>query len=347
MDADPRPRPARSGMIDAWRAFACLAVVLYHGSQTIIAGEAHRSITAFASIGHHGWLGVPVFFVISGYCLAQVIESRARRQISPVTFWFDRLLRIFPVYWAALLLTIALALLATPFNRLPPSTALPTSLHVWITNLSLTTSWQGLYPQLPVSWSLDYEIGFYALVGFALLRPFGSVGRRMAFFAALTAFSHLSLITAYFPLLTLWPQFACGLAIHTALSQGHPASHRLLAGLYPLLLGLWWFHTGGVVAAFAPLIALLLLLTLHFESKLPRPPRLITSIGIVSYSIYLVHLPFMKPFLNLTRRLFFPQDIAFAFAWFLQLTLGVGAGLLFHHFVELRCEALRARLTHR
>ncbi|MCC6415188.1 MAG: acyltransferase [Opitutaceae bacterium] len=150
MTTTPKPPAARSGTIDAWRALACLAVVLFHASETVVAGEAPSFVMAIAAMGRQGWLGVPVFFVISGYCLAQAVESRARRKVPPVIFWFDRLLRIYPVYWTAFLLTLALALIATPFNHLPASSALPSSAHAWLANLTLTSVWQGVAPKLPV-----------------------------------------------------------------------------------------------------------------------------------------------------------------------------------------------------
>ncbi|MCC6415187.1 MAG: hypothetical protein IT582_04685 [Opitutaceae bacterium] len=167
------------------------------------------------------------------------------------------------------------------------------------------------------------------------------------FYAVLTAAAFLPTVTIRLPLLALWPQFACGLAVHAALASGRPNSQRLLATLYLLLLGGWWFHVGGVTQAFAPLTAWLFLLTLAWEHRLPAPPRFLTAIGVASYSIYLIHVPFMSPFLNLARRLFDPVGAKFACLWILQLFLGVLAGLVFHHVIERRCEALRARLIPR
>lgn len=68
---------------------------------------------------------------------------------------------------------------------------------------------------------------------------------------------------------------------------------------------------------------------------------------VAFYSIYLVYVPFMSAFRNLARRLLAPQGAAFAVIWLLQLSIGVTAGLLSHHFVERRCKTLRPRLIRR
>jgi peptidoglycan/LPS O-acetylase OafA/YrhL len=55
-----------------------------------------------------GWLGVPLFFVISGYCIAERVARETKQGRSTLRFVLDRLWRLFPPYWAALLVTLLL-----------------------------------------------------------------------------------------------------------------------------------------------------------------------------------------------------------------------------------------------
>ena len=54
------------------------------------------------------YLGVPIFFVISGYCIAASADSSRRKGDSPWTFLKRRFWRIYPPYWASLVGLIAL-----------------------------------------------------------------------------------------------------------------------------------------------------------------------------------------------------------------------------------------------
>lgn len=335
--------PHRSQLIDAWRAFACLAIVVHHGSLNYLAADLNHFVAACAAVGRYGNIGVAVFFVISGYCLAEALAHRAAAQVGPIAFWRDRLLRIFPVYWCALALAIILSAAATPLNHLDLASAFPASLLGWLGDITLTSAWLGSTPRLNVSWSLNYEIGFYLLVGTALFRPLRAPGSRLAFFAALTLLSHLPSVAAHFPLLALWPQFACGVAVHSALHSPLTRSFRTLCALYPAVLLIC--APPGLLALIAPASALLLLATLALESRLPAMPRALVTVGAASYSIYLVHVAFMSPAINFARRFVPAVEPAYAVVWIAHLGLGVAAGLVFHRLIELPCEQLRRRLS--
>ena len=75
--------------IDGLRAIAVLAVVLFHGFPQYIQG---------------GFIGVDIFFVISGYLISTIIYSELRSgNFSFTGFYFRRIKRIFPALLAVLL----------------------------------------------------------------------------------------------------------------------------------------------------------------------------------------------------------------------------------------------------
>ena len=63
--------------LDVWRGIAALSVVLFHCSNTVVTGEtvAGRALLA-------GWVGVFLFFPISGYCILGALHSRQNSTLS-------------------------------------------------------------------------------------------------------------------------------------------------------------------------------------------------------------------------------------------------------------------------
>ncbi len=92
------PTPARSGSLpylpglDGLRALAVAAVLIYH------AGDASRGGIQWL---HGGYLGVEVFFVISGYLITSllILEHRRNRTNDFVQFWRRRIRRLLPALW--------------------------------------------------------------------------------------------------------------------------------------------------------------------------------------------------------------------------------------------------------
>src|SRR5439155_17508769 len=92
------------------------------------------------------YLGVPLFFVISGYCISATVDSTRRKRQGPGQYFVRRFRRIFPPYWLFLgilaLLTVAATwggwydLLTRGDCRIPPPESLAGP--QWLGNLTLT-----------------------------------------------------------------------------------------------------------------------------------------------------------------------------------------------------------------
>jgi peptidoglycan/LPS O-acetylase OafA/YrhL len=86
--------------IDGLRAVAVLSVVLFHLGDKVVSG---------------GYVGVDVFFVISGYLITSLICSeRQRGEFSLLSFYVRRIKRIAPALLAMVLASIALGYLVLP-----------------------------------------------------------------------------------------------------------------------------------------------------------------------------------------------------------------------------------------
>ncbi|MSP83196.1 MAG: acyltransferase [Alphaproteobacteria bacterium] len=154
--------------IDGLRAVAVLAVVLFHAEIGLFGG---------------GFVGVDIFFVISGFLITGIIwEEMGEGTFTVLGFYERRIRRIFPALFAvlfAVLLAGAWVLLPTEFNDLGESVAATT---VFLSNLYFAFelsyfSGQAELQPLLHTWSLAVEEQFYIVYPLALVLLARRAGR--------------------------------------------------------------------------------------------------------------------------------------------------------------------------
>jgi peptidoglycan/LPS O-acetylase OafA/YrhL len=132
-----------------------------------------RGIAAMLVVLHHlsfnstqlGPFGVKIFFVISGFVMWL---TTAGVDISPVSFWRRRLVRIVPLYWFFLLLLVAIGLSASQYLKTTEIT-LETAVKSFLFIPHFHAVQKFIAPILIPGWSLNYEMFFYLIFGVALL----------------------------------------------------------------------------------------------------------------------------------------------------------------------------------
>jgi peptidoglycan/LPS O-acetylase OafA/YrhL len=140
--------------IQMLRAIAALLVLLHHALPHYKAmGETLWIIDV---ISHWGFVGVDIFFVISGYIMAYTTFSKKRNLGNASRFIKHRLYRIYLGYWPFFLVALILLLLTNPDKLV--------SLDSFGSLFLLNTDMFQLV--LPVSWSLSYELYFYIIFFF-------------------------------------------------------------------------------------------------------------------------------------------------------------------------------------
>lgn len=157
--------------LDGVRALAILLVMSFH-----------------FGLDHFGWLGVQLFFVLSGYLISGILwkekfsESNLRDKFKK--FWARRSLRIFPLYFG-FLLAITLIYLIFSFPSYYPTYA--PFLATYTVNFTRTlTDWH-TNPLFTHLWSLSVEEQFYFIFPLIVfLFPAGFVKRFMVFFILVT-----------------------------------------------------------------------------------------------------------------------------------------------------------------
>jgi peptidoglycan/LPS O-acetylase OafA/YrhL len=91
--------------LDGLRGLAILLILLYHNF-------------SFVSISKIGWIGVDLFFVLSGFLITEILLSEKDTIHFPRNFYMRRILRIFPIYYISLIffLFILPSIITYPFS---------------------------------------------------------------------------------------------------------------------------------------------------------------------------------------------------------------------------------------
>jgi peptidoglycan/LPS O-acetylase OafA/YrhL len=282
--------------IDCLRAFSVLAVVCFHFDISPI-----RS----------GYVGVDVFFVISGYLITGIIHAEAKAgRFSFRDFYARRARRILPALLVTVLATIGFAYLV-----LPPAqyvdlanqalAAIGFSSNVWFWSQQNYFDGTALTKPLLQTWSLAVEEQFYILfplaLGFALRRT----ARLVHWIAGVGLISFLFCIyqsatypAAAFYLLPsrVW-EFGLGAVLAVGAVPAVPHRHKLwlaVLGWCALAASVNVFGTGVPYPSFRaalPCLGAALVIWSHVDVTPNRFTRPILFIGVISYSLYLWHWP--------------------------------------------------------
>lgn len=158
--------------LDGLRALAVLMVVP-HNLRLMV--EPHDWAThVLDAILDRGWIGVDLFFVLSGYLITRILLNTRDTPHFFRNFYVRRILRIWPLYYLALLLMLALA----PAMGWLPDRDRSYDPFFWLFLSNFVQPLHHRGPSLPHFWSLAVEEQFYLLwpLFVAWLRPRGLLG---------------------------------------------------------------------------------------------------------------------------------------------------------------------------
>lgn len=295
--------------LTALRFFAAMWVVLFHYWPAL-------SAAARPALVAKGYLGVELFFILSGFILCHVYrETVAQGRFGYLDFLWARLARIYPLHLATL---VAMGVIAG--GAAAAGFAVDANILSWASlpaNLLLVHAW-GFAPVAGwnhPSWSISAEwfayLTFPAFAWAALAlraRPLLAValagGLMLGLYAAFEALAGFPLTSATIAwgALRIVPCFALGCALH-AVWRARPVDDARLAGAGALvsgalvaalaLSGAW---DGLTVLALGGMILGLANLAQSGSNAMTAPA--FVYLGEISYSVYMICVPWKIVFAN-------------------------------------------------
>lgn len=321
------PRSPRYESLDLCRGIACLMVVVFH-AVAYVDSDPNANVASMGAwslaVAKQLWIGVPIFFVISGYCISATADKARRGRHAMGHFFLRRFRRIFPPYWIALglscVLVSAVETWLSPglFTDEISSVAMPWSLTAgqWVGNVTLMEGWRPRIfgPessfQLGPAWTLAYEEQFYLVTGLLLLAAPTRLFRGAAIVSGLTVAIWLAARRWGFSVDGFffdgrWLLFAAGVLVYHQLNYGTRIQQWLVNGFFLLCAGYFAtfpsrhapevgdLHQSALVASVFALGILLMQPWDEWLSSLAalRPLRFC---GTICYSLYLVHGPIVS-----------------------------------------------------
>lgn len=141
--------------LDALRGIAAVSVAVQHGAELLWPSYLRWSVEVFRP----GEYGVFVFFLVSGFIIPASLEKRG----SVRAFWVGRVLRLYPLYWAALAAVVVLVLTG---DR---TVAQGQGRWDFLNNLTMVQDFTTGQNVIGASWTLAFEMVFYLLCSALLL----------------------------------------------------------------------------------------------------------------------------------------------------------------------------------
>ena len=293
--------------INTLRAIAVTSVVLYHADFLFFKG---------------GWLGVDIFFVISGYLISNIILSKlSTKSFSFKEFYLRRVKRIFPALYTMLIVTIPFSyFLLNPKGMIEYLKSLVYSLlfvsNVYLKDVDLYTAEPNKFSPLLHTWSLSIEEQFYILFPAILFFIYKNKKQYIlifyTFFIFSIAFNLISFEQSsifYLIQYRAW-ELILGLLIMVYSSQRktefkfNPEPLSLAFVFLPIIL----VGDNQINNALPKLFCLsgivLILLNSNKNKVLDKLAnnKLIWQIGLISYSMYLYHQPIYAFVRNFMRK---------------------------------------------
>jgi peptidoglycan/LPS O-acetylase OafA/YrhL len=303
--------------IDGLRAISVLSVLIYHLEISI----NHRVFSG-------GFLGVDIFFVISGYLITKILlidlESKT---FSYFDFIKRRIRRILPVLFVVILLStigawfILLPSSLTNFSKSVIYTVFFNSNFFFWHDIFLKYSHEQaqLYPLLH-TWSLAIEEQYYLIFPIVLLILIKFLKEFKLLILSLTAIISLTLSQIF---VFKYPSFAfyllpfrvweilvgsiCAYLILYMNDHIYKKNFIALIGLILVLLSFLLFNKDTPhpsIYTLVPILGVSLIILFYNKSKKNWFTRIMTSnpmvkLGLISYSLYLIHFPIF----SLSRRI--------------------------------------------
>ncbi|MBP1696418.1 MAG: putative acyltransferase [Deltaproteobacteria bacterium] len=341
--------------IQGLRGIAILLVILVHLKELDKKfGHGERILSDFFLIGASG---VDLFFVISGFVLVAATREVFQHPASILHFFYNRLSRIYPLYWFYCAMILAVFLVRPEWVP---------ALHEGRTSImeSLLLLPQDVFPFLPVAWALVHVIYFYCVFTIFMVASEKRLTGLLMLWALLVIIGNLlyqygpfSHSTPIIKLITspLTIEFIVGCVIAKLIQRGMKSlgSTIMIVGAALLLTGygLYYALAPGTaprdwlrMAIFGVPCILMVYgaVTMELSSNIVFP-RWVRFLGDASYSIFLSHAIVLLPIGRLWGMFPIPGKMDNIFVMIIMTGLALLVGIGSYLIIERRISSFLKR----
>jgi exopolysaccharide production protein ExoZ len=326
-------------LLQVYRGIAALLVVLFHLTDVT---KQRWNQQYFGNLFASGWSGVDYFFVLSGFIMIYVHGSLIGKRDKVKEFLVKRCVRIYPIYW---IITVVVLI----FFLIVPGFANPDDLEpLQIICSLLLIPYHGI-PVLNVGWTLIYEIFFYLLFAVAIwLKPKYSLPilfpwlliTSLHFFEIINFRDISPFLQVIFGDMNL--EFALGCLAGYCILKFPKIKQRwlLFAAANVAYITLALISYGILVdinrvSCFGLISAVLIVAAASIDlNDSIAIPSIFIYLGDASYSIFLLHGPFVSAITKIIAKANLTQFFDNLFAQSLLLLITVVVGCIFYSLVE-------------
>lgn len=314
-----KKKPEYLSIIVTLRGLAALAVCMFHFTKGFVDDSGWlRQIFGL------GWMGVEVFFVISGFVIPFSLLGSSFGFQHYFKFLKKRFIRIEPAYIASIVLIISLNFLASKapgYEGVPFSLDVPQFLHhLGYLVRFFKTEWLS-----PVYWTLEIEFHYYLIIG--ILLAVWHVNKKWLTIASIIALLSLSYIDQNLILFFKYTEIFV-LGILTAFYRREKLSKNLFLLLLVLVATMICYRHSVIAGSITFMTAILIAFYGSYGNT-----KILIFLGNISYSLYLLHVPIGGKIINLSKRLDLNEASKFGVI-LMALACSVFASWLFYKFIE-------------
>lgn len=156
------PTSSRIKELDSLRGIAIILVIAFHTFKRADYFTKHQVLHFITSLSYIGWIGVDIFFCLSGFLITSILLKTKNDRHYFKNFYARRILRIFPLYYIFIIVVLVFLPVLAPDYISQMRSALPFL-------LTYSQNWMSIFgvASLPVylsaTWSLAIEEQFYLL----------------------------------------------------------------------------------------------------------------------------------------------------------------------------------------
>ena len=314
-----KDKKIRLAFADGLRGLAALWVVLFHLAggnhiDNLVAHIPKLSLVLF----YAGHLGVAIFFVLSGFVMMHIMSPYQVDMRYGGRFLLRRLIRLSPPYYFAIF--VAIFFLVLKSKLVGGDVHIPSIREIWI-HMLYAQDYAKLPPINMSFWTLGVEVQFYfAFISIMLLADwlrtrFNLLDARL-YVLGFSAFISLAWIfdlvhTKFWPggFIVYWYSFMAGALVSFAISTKKDIDSMMALAIIFLILiaGLLKSDPFILIVALTSMVLLYASYASKMESWLSW--RWLQGLGLISYSLYLLHSPITGASANLVRR-FLPMHLS-------------------------------------